>query len=90
MKKKKVEFNFAFQQSVLKSSEGGPGTSVLKNAFKKRDDVKISFHSSMYVGHTAFTVRTTTMKVMREVGKTLKDYGFIDSIKEMNHYIQEI
>jgi ribosomal protein S8 len=44
----------------------------------------------MYVGHTAFTVRTTTMKVMREVGKTLKDYGFIDSIKEMNHYIQEI
>lgn len=87
-KKQKAEFNYAYQQSVLKSSEGGPGTSVLKNLFKKRDDVKISFHSSMYVGHTAFTIRTTTMQVMREVGKKLKDYGFISSIKEMSHYIQ--
>ena len=81
-KSKKEVYKYEFAYSVLKSSEGGPGTATLKSAFKKkREGIKVEFCASPYVGHTAYIVRATTVAKLREAFKTLKSYGYVTSWK---------
>lgn len=78
--KKTPNFKYTYSESVLKSSEGGPGTLTLKSVFKKKGDgLKVVFNSSCFVGHTSYTIYATDVAKLKEAYKTLRSYGYGDS-----------
>lgn len=77
--------NYKYEQHVLKASEGGPGVATLKSAFKsfnKKPGAAVFFFTSPYVGHTAFRIATDSQAKLKEALKILKNYRYIDSIKQ--------
>ena len=79
-----ILYPWNYVQYVLKTTEGGPGVAVLKSAFKHKPikEARVTFGSSPLVGHTAFRVEAKTEAAMKAVGRVLKSYGYVKSIKE--------
>lgn len=76
-KPEKETYKYEYIYSVLKATEGGPGTATLKSVFKrKREGIKVEFCPSPYVGQTCYIVRATTMDKVKEAYRILKDYGY--------------
>jgi hypothetical protein len=78
--KKVINYKYKYSESVLKSSEGGPGTSTLKSVFKgKSNGIDTYFGSSCFVGHTSYTIYAANLAKLKEAYKTLRSYGYGDS-----------
>lgn len=67
---------YKYGQSVLKAQEGGPGVAVLKSVFKSKrlPGVLVDFHSSCYVGHTAFLIFAANKKAMDSAAAVLVNW----------------
>jgi len=78
--------------SVLKSTEGGRGTADLKRAFKSKrlPGVLVDFHSSCYVGHTAFQIFAANKKAMDSAAAVLVDCGYVLYKKQVLRYMSKI
>jgi len=73
---------YIWKKEILKATEGGEGTAVLKRALSKRFGGKVTTYPSCYVGHTTVQVVMNKKEDMLKALRTLKLYGYIKSIKE--------
>jgi hypothetical protein len=75
---------YIWEFSIEKATEGGIGTATIKSVLKgrKAEGIRINTYSSCYVGQTLVRIEMKDAVARTKVLTELKNYGYIDTIKE--------
>lgn len=84
--KKGWEARHTWTFNVHSEKHGGPGAQLAVDALKGIDGVRAEKRNSPFVHHEQIHVEAKTLKHMEGALKELKDYGYIDDLKDSLAY----